>query len=611
MRRALLLTLPLSVALVAIMSNRGLLSPAEAQKTNPDEQLTEEFHQTYPLTGTGRVSIENINGGVRIAVWDQDSVKVDAVKKAYRRERLNEAKIEVNATGDTVRIKTRYPDEDQTFTDDWSKRHNNPASVEYSLTIPRKARLDSAELINGALDIEGAEGDIKASSINGRVTASGLKGEVKLSTINGNLEATFSQLDETKPISLNSINGGVTLIIPSDANAQLKASTIHGGIKNDFGLPVQHGDYVGHELYGQVGTGGARIRLGNVNGGISIKHSADGKSVSQATNLLTESENGEKEARRMNAEMRRRTAEAREQAREQIDVERITREAQREAESAIREAQREAERAQREVAREVRVKVREASREVRESMAREARSGAWGRVVDQESKSFVTNGPPNVNISTFDGPVTVLGWDKAEVSYTATKRGRDETMVKRIAVESSQQGATIQIVAKSEDDSGSAALEVHVPRNATIHVSSDDGALRIQSVTGEVVARTGDGSIEVVDGNGRLQANTNDGSIRVTNHKGEVDARTGDGSISLEGSFTAVAARTGDGSITLGVPADSNFVLETNAESISNEGLAVAEDFAPSARVKRWKVGRGGAVFTLNTGDGRVILRRQ
>ena len=32
----------------------------------PGEELREEFHQTYPLSLTGRVSLENINGGVQI-----------------------------------------------------------------------------------------------------------------------------------------------------------------------------------------------------------------------------------------------------------------------------------------------------------------------------------------------------------------------------------------------------------------------------------------------------------------------------------------------------------------------------------------------------------------
>src|ERR1044071_3990163 len=111
-----------------------------AQKPKGDE-LTEEFHQTYPLSATGRVSIANINGDVHINVWDQDSVKVDAVKRAYSQQRLSEATIDVTNTADSVKIKTKYP-EDQNY---GRNREDNAASVEYTLTVPRRANLDGAE----------------------------------------------------------------------------------------------------------------------------------------------------------------------------------------------------------------------------------------------------------------------------------------------------------------------------------------------------------------------------------------------------------------------------------------------------------------------------------
>src|SRR5215207_181527 len=145
------------------------------------EELREEFHQTYSLSSTGRVSLENINGGAQIKVWDRAAVQVDAVKRAYRKDRLAEARIEVNATEENIRIKTEYPDENQNFRSD-ERRYDNPAIVEYTLTVPRKAALESIELVNGSIDIDGVEGSVKASSINGRVTARGLSGEAKLST---------------------------------------------------------------------------------------------------------------------------------------------------------------------------------------------------------------------------------------------------------------------------------------------------------------------------------------------------------------------------------------------------------------------------------------------
>ena len=52
-------------------------------------------------------------------------------------------------------------------------------------------------------------------------------------------------------------------------------------------------------------------------------------------------------------------------------------------------------------------------------------------------------------------------------------------------------------------------------------------------------------------------------------------------------------------------------VLGLRVHSASNEGLTVSEDITPSARLKRWKVGRGGNVFVLSTGEGRIVLRPQ
>ena len=100
---------------------------------------------------------------MKIKVWDRAAVQVDAIKKAYRRERLEEAKIEVTATEENIRIKTDYPDQSMNFRSD-ERRYENPATVEYSLTVPRKAILESIELINGPVDIEGVEGRPRLST---------------------------------------------------------------------------------------------------------------------------------------------------------------------------------------------------------------------------------------------------------------------------------------------------------------------------------------------------------------------------------------------------------------------------------------------------------------
>ncbi len=229
-------------------------------------------------------------------------------------------------------------------------------------------------------------------------------------------------------------------------------------------------------------------------------------------------------------------------------------------------------------------------------------------LTESESKTFSVSGSARVNVVTFDGAVTVHGWDKPQVMYTATKRGGDEQELKQIVIQTEQQGSSVSIIAKAEESNGAASLDVYVPRNSSLHVSSGDGELNLEGVSGELTLRTGDGSIKVTNGGGQLQVNTGDGEIRIAGFDGKVDARTGDGSISLDGKFTGLAARTGDGDISLSVPGNSDFTIETNAEGIDNGGMTIAEDIAPSKRVKRWRVGRGGNVFVLNTGDGRIVL---
>jgi len=258
---------------LALVMNATL---AHAWDDDNNAVVREEFHQTYPLTANGRIELENINGAVHISVWDQNQVKVDAVKRARDEQRLKEEEIRVKSRPDSISIETHYRDHD----DDGEYRHVNPGSVEYTLTVPRTARLDEIKLINGSLEVTGVTGEVRASCINGRLVARELGGRAKLATINGTLNAEFQHL--TNPLELSSVNGSVRLTLPSDAKARIEASTVHGGIDNDFGLHTNDHHFVGHDLRGELGGGGVEIRLSNVNGSIDVRHAGDGRAMSPA-----------------------------------------------------------------------------------------------------------------------------------------------------------------------------------------------------------------------------------------------------------------------------------------------------------------------------------------
>jgi hypothetical protein len=168
-----------------------LLSLAASGLTQTTNELREEYHRTFPLAADGRVSLSNINGAVKITAWERNEVKIDAVKRAYTRERLDEVKIGVVSDTGLIDISTEYPENNYTF-NQGDGRRNSLASVDYTLTVPRGARIESIELVNGSLDIEGVSGDVKASLVNGQVKARGLSGEARISTGNWTRPSTGS-----------------------------------------------------------------------------------------------------------------------------------------------------------------------------------------------------------------------------------------------------------------------------------------------------------------------------------------------------------------------------------------------------------------------------------
>jgi DUF4097 and DUF4098 domain-containing protein YvlB len=259
-------------AFLALMLNSAL-----AHAWDDDGAVVrEEFHHTYPLAADGRIALENINGAVHITAWDRNEVKVDAVKRAHDEERLKDMEIRVNASSSSISIETHYRDRHE----DSSENHQNPGSVEYTLTVPRKARLDEIKLINGSLEVAGVQGQVRASCINGRLTARALGGEARLATVNGKLDANFERA--LASVELSSVNGSIDLTLPSDAKASIEANTVSGGIDNDFGLHANDHRFVGHDLRGELGGGGTEIKLNNVNGTIEIHHASDGRSLSPA-----------------------------------------------------------------------------------------------------------------------------------------------------------------------------------------------------------------------------------------------------------------------------------------------------------------------------------------
>lgn len=227
-------------------------------------EFTEELHESYPLAADGRLSLDEVNGTVRITAWDKNEVKLDAVKHGKNKEHFDAVKIEIDAKPGHIKVHTKYPDSKL-----WSwKRGDGSTSVDYTLSVPRGTRLDQISAVNGTVDIEGVRGSVHASTVNGTLKARGLAGETSLSSVNGRVSAGFDRFENVKSVSMSAVNGSLELNLPDDANADLTANTVNGGISGD--VPVKKNWPIGREINTQLGKGGAKIKLSTVNGGMSI-----------------------------------------------------------------------------------------------------------------------------------------------------------------------------------------------------------------------------------------------------------------------------------------------------------------------------------------------------
>ncbi len=251
----------LKSARLAVGGALGLaLAMALAIQARASDRQSQEFHHTYSLSASGQVSLDNVNGDVHITGWSRNQVKVDAVKTVWSGTSLNDVKIEVDSTPDSIHIETKYP---HAWFGDAHWR------VDYTIMVPKHATIDKVGSVNGGVDIEDIGGGVKASSVNGRINARDISGGIDLSAVNGTIGTIFSSPDVSQPVSLKTVNGPISLSLPPDTNANLSASTLNGRISCDFPMKSNAG-YVGHSLEGTLGKGGSDIHLKTVNGSISI-----------------------------------------------------------------------------------------------------------------------------------------------------------------------------------------------------------------------------------------------------------------------------------------------------------------------------------------------------
>lgn len=150
----------------------------------------------------------------------------------------------------------------------------------------------------------------------------------------------------------------------------------------------------------------------------------------------------------------------------------------------------------------------------------------------------------SVSIRNDHGPITVTGWDGAEVSARALGRGDAEVPV-RVVVDPTSNLVTVSPT--PDGRYGRLRLLVQVPRGIPVTVAAAGDEVDVTDVRGEVRARSGSGNVRVSKA-GRVKAGSGSGNVTVETATGDtvVEASSGNVVVSNVGGSLVVEASSGN-----------------------------------------------------------------
>ena len=220
------------------------------------------------------IEIKGINGAIRAERAPGTEASVEAVKTG-RRSDPNSVTIQAVPHSGGVTICAVYPsssfgraNECQPGSGGHMNTNNNDVKVEFTVRVPAGVHF-IGRTVNGAIEAESLAGDVGAYTVNGKVRVS-TSGWAEANTVNGSISARLGKAEGNKPLEFSTVNGGISVELPSGINANIHASTVNGHISTDFPLMIR-GRFTGREISGAIGQGGQSVNLHTVNGSIELR----------------------------------------------------------------------------------------------------------------------------------------------------------------------------------------------------------------------------------------------------------------------------------------------------------------------------------------------------
>lgn len=248
----------------------------------------DSFTQVYEVTTkTPALEVSNIWGDVRVRPGKagQIVVSVKEDRRAANQRNFDRSleliQLNVEADDDSVYLRVGNPEER------WSQTNQcRDCRVEYQfdIEVPPDAVLDVSTVNDGAIDVSSIRGVVNAGNVNGPVYVESIQNCQEIRTVNGPVNVSFA-VAPRKDCSFMTVNGDVTVTVPSDGALEVSADLFNGDIYSEFTVEpmsrateVERVNKKGKNKFVlkkssgfRIGTGGPLYSVKSMNGDLSIR----------------------------------------------------------------------------------------------------------------------------------------------------------------------------------------------------------------------------------------------------------------------------------------------------------------------------------------------------
>ncbi len=238
----------------------------------------ERFEWEGMIAAGKAIEIKGINGKVEASAASGNQVQVVATKSS-RLSDVSSVRIETIEHANGVTVCAVYPsDQPNECTpgaEEGRINRDNDVVVDFMVRVPAGVRFIE-RTVYGNVEANSIDGDVEAYTFSGQVEVSAT-GLVQAQTFSGSIEVSTGRSDWEDDLTFATFSGDITIEIPYNTSADVRAVTFNGEISSDFPMTVSGGFFSrSRRLNGTIGNGGRGLRLTTFSGSIRLRRSITG-----------------------------------------------------------------------------------------------------------------------------------------------------------------------------------------------------------------------------------------------------------------------------------------------------------------------------------------------